>query len=101
MSGLSLQGVTLAIILGTLAAIVYSLRILVLLERRIARVDVNIERLTRSVLREELKIEGAERRIQALLSAPKKKRTAKKKATKKKVVKKKVVKKKTVKRKRR
>ncbi len=87
MTGLSLQGVTLAIILGTLAAIVYSLRILVLLERRIARVDVNIERLTRSVLREELKIEGAERRIQALLTGRKAKK-AKRKTTKKKAVKK-------------
>ena len=35
---LSLEGVILAIIIGTLAAIVYSLRILVLLERRLSRV---------------------------------------------------------------
>jgi hypothetical protein len=36
---ISVEGVTLAIIVGTLAAIVYSLRILVLLERRVARMD--------------------------------------------------------------
>jgi hypothetical protein len=46
-----------AIIVGTLAAIVYSLRILVLLERRMARMDVNIEKLVQKVLKEELKIE--------------------------------------------
>ncbi len=49
--------VTLAIIIGTLAAIVYSLRILVLMERRIARIDSHIDALARRVLREELRIE--------------------------------------------
>jgi len=38
MAGMSMEGVILAIILGTLAGIVYSLRILVLVERRIARI---------------------------------------------------------------
>ena len=40
---LGMQEVTLAIIVGTLAAIVYSLRILVLMERRIARIEMHIE----------------------------------------------------------
>ena len=82
--------VILGIIIGTLAAIVYSLRVLILLERRIARMDLNIETLTRRVLREELVIEREERRIEKKLgigrkSAPK--RAAKKpakRATKKK-----------------
>ena len=37
--------VILAIIIGTLAAIVYSLRIMVLMERRIAKIDINLERI--------------------------------------------------------
>ena len=55
----------LAIIVATLAAIVYSLRVLVLMERRIARIDAHIEALVKSVMREELKIERAEQEIEA------------------------------------
>ena len=54
---LSLEGVILAIIVATLAAIVYSLRILVLLERRIAKIDFNLEKIVERVANEELKIE--------------------------------------------
>ena len=53
------EQVILSIIIGTLLAIVYSLRMLVLMERRIARLDHNIEKLVKSVLKEELKIEKA------------------------------------------
>jgi len=67
MAGLELQGVILAIIIGTLAAIVYSLRILVLLERRIGRIDINIERLARDILKEEVNIEGEEKRIESFI----------------------------------
>lgn len=86
--------VILGIIIGTLAAIVYSLRVLILLERRIARMDLNIEALTNRILREELIIEREERLIETKLGAkkkkaPKKKTTAKKKSTKKKTTKKK------------
>ncbi len=49
--------VILAIILGTLAAIVYSLRVLVLLERRIARIDTHIELMAKSILKDEEEIE--------------------------------------------
>lgn len=55
----------LAIIIATLAAIVYSLRILVLMERRIARIDAHIETLVKSVLKEEFKIEKEEQVIEA------------------------------------
>ncbi len=90
--------VILGIIIGTLAAIVYSLRVLILLERRIARMDLNIETLTRRILREELVIEREERLIKKKLgigrkSAPK--RTAKKKPAKRKATKKKVAKRST------
>ena len=51
------QEATLAIIIGTLAAIVFSLKVLFELERRIASIDKNIERMVRGVLREELNIE--------------------------------------------
>lgn len=55
---LPLESVTLAIIIGTLAAIVYSLRILVLLERRIANMDNNLLRIARRIEKEETKIEA-------------------------------------------
>jgi hypothetical protein len=61
---MDIQGVILAIILGTLAGIVYSLRVLVLVERRIARIDFNIESLTKRILREEVKIEEEEKKLE-------------------------------------
>ncbi len=51
------QEVTLAIIVGTLAAIVYSLRVMVLMERRVARIEGHIERAVDKVIKEETKIE--------------------------------------------
>lgn len=54
---LSLTEVILAVILATLAAIVYSLRILVLLERRISRMDGNLQHIVMKVAKEEYKIE--------------------------------------------
>lgn len=58
-------GVILAIIIGTLGAIVYALRVLVLLERRIARIDAHIEMVVKKIIREELAIEAEEKKIQA------------------------------------
>ena len=49
--------ITLAVIIGTLAAIVYSLRILVLMERRVARVEMHIEKIAEKMIQEEIKIE--------------------------------------------
>jgi hypothetical protein len=54
---LGLAELTLLVILGMVLAIIYSLRILVLLERRIANMESNIQRVTNRVLKEELKIE--------------------------------------------
>lgn len=51
------EGFILAVIIGTLAAIVYSLRVLLIMERRVASMEMNIERLTNKVLKEELTIE--------------------------------------------
>ncbi|HIH37870.1 hypothetical protein J4460_00535 [Candidatus Woesearchaeota archaeon] len=65
--------VTLAVVIGMLAAIIYSLRILVLLERRIARMDLNIEKIAIKMVQEELKIE------RSLLSKSAKKSSKKKK----------------------
>ncbi|OIO65053.1 hypothetical protein AUJ68_04235 [Candidatus Woesearchaeota archaeon CG1_02_57_44] len=56
---LSLQQAILAIVVGTLAAIVYSLRLLFLIERRVANVEEHIERVANNLLKEELKIEKA------------------------------------------
>jgi hypothetical protein len=55
---MAMEAVILAIIIGTLAAIVYSLRILVLLERRIAKIDINLERIVDRIASEETKIES-------------------------------------------
>ena len=46
---LTLEQLTLAIIVGTLAAIVYALRVLVILERRIARMDGNMMEIVKSL----------------------------------------------------
>tara|TARA_Y100000310_G_scaffold320565_1_gene377143 strand:+ start:234 stop:512 length:279 start_codon:yes stop_codon:yes gene_type:complete len=46
---LTLEQLTLAIIVGTLAAIVYALRVLVILERRIARMDGNMMKIVQSM----------------------------------------------------
>lgn len=54
---LGVQEITLAIIVGTLAAIVYSLRVLVLMERRIARIEMHIENVVGKIMKEEFKIE--------------------------------------------
>lgn len=55
---LEIADIILAVILGVLAAIVYSLRVLVLLERRMARMDENLERLVLKIAREEKEIEA-------------------------------------------
>ena len=55
---MTLEQVILYIILGIVLAIVYSIRILVLLERRIARMDENLVRITNRIISEEKKIES-------------------------------------------
>ena len=57
MPALELAELILAVIIGTLAAIVYSLRVLILLERRVANMEQNIQRMTNQVLQEETHIE--------------------------------------------
>lgn len=54
---MGVQEITLAVIVGTLGAIVYSLRVLVLMERRIARIEEHIERAVGKVMIEEVRIE--------------------------------------------
>ncbi len=71
----------LTVVVGTLAAIVYCLRVLVLMERRIARIDTHIEALVKTVLQEELKIEKAETQIEKQFGSAKK---SKKKSSQKK-----------------
>lgn len=56
---ITVEGVTLSIIVGTLAAIVYCLRILVILERRIARMDLNLASMLKQLMQEEAKLETA------------------------------------------
>ncbi|MFP4119321.1 MAG: hypothetical protein ACLFTH_04670 [Candidatus Woesearchaeota archaeon] len=77
------DSVILGIIIGVLAAILYSLRVLILVERRIARLDLNLEALVQRVFQEELKIEkeeeAIERRLGMIKPSPKKKSTTKRK----------------------
>jgi len=54
---LSLEQVILLIIVATLGAIVYGLRVLAVTEKRIARMDYNIERLVLRLLKEEVIVE--------------------------------------------
>ena len=54
--------IILAIIIGTLFSIVYSLRVLVLMERRIARIEGHIELVVSKVMKEELRIERSLKR---------------------------------------
>jgi len=59
---LTVQEITLAIIIGTLAAIVYALRVLVSMERRVARIELHIENVVNKIIKEEVKIEKSLRR---------------------------------------
>tara|TARA_Y100000310_G_scaffold89923_1_gene87038 strand:+ start:7582 stop:7770 length:189 start_codon:yes stop_codon:yes gene_type:complete len=56
MPGLELAEVILAVIIGTMFAIVYSLRVLIMLERRVASMEMNIQRMTAKVLKGERKL---------------------------------------------
>jgi len=49
--------VVLSIVVGILFAMVFCLRILVLMERRVARIEMHIDRVAQKVFKEELKIE--------------------------------------------
>jgi len=49
--------IVLAVIVGTLFGIVYCMRVLVLMERRVARIEEHIERMVDRVLSEEKIIE--------------------------------------------
>ena len=50
--------IILSIIIGVLAAIVYSLRVLVLMEGRVARMEMHLEKVAEKILKEELTIES-------------------------------------------
>jgi hypothetical protein len=54
---LTIEQLILAVIIGTLAAIVYSLRILVLMERRVAKMEFHVEKIVEKVLSEEVSLE--------------------------------------------
>ncbi|MBW2970243.1 hypothetical protein KY309_00460 [Candidatus Woesearchaeota archaeon] len=51
--------IVLAVIVGVLFGIVYCMRVLVLMERRVARIEEHIDSLVHKVLQEEIKIERA------------------------------------------
>ncbi|HLF54653.1 MAG TPA: hypothetical protein VI612_02950 [Candidatus Nanoarchaeia archaeon] len=49
--------IVLAVIVGVLFGIVYCMRVLVLMERRVARIEEHIDRVVHKVLEEEVRIE--------------------------------------------
>ena len=59
---LSVEQLILLIIIATLAAIAYSLRVLVMMERRLERMEGHLEKVTEKVLKEERKIKRLVRR---------------------------------------
>jgi len=59
--------IILAIIIGTLAAIVYSLRILVLMERRVARIDQHIEMMAEKIVLDEHRVLHEEEKIERMV----------------------------------
>jgi|TARA_B100001971_G_C18161511_1_gene521649 hypothetical protein len=71
---LDIQGVTLSLIIGTLFAIVYALRVLVLMERRMGRIELHIEKIAERIIREELKIERAIKRKSSKPAAKRRKK---------------------------
>lgn len=54
--------ITLAVIVGTLAAIVYCVRVLILMERRVARIEEHLDNIVHKILSEEQAIEKSLRR---------------------------------------
>jgi hypothetical protein len=49
--------IVLAVIVGVLFGIVYCMRVLVLMERRVARIEEHIDRVVHKVLQEEIRLE--------------------------------------------
>ncbi len=60
---LTTEAFILAVIIGTLAAIVYSLRVLVMLERRVANMEMHILKIANALVKEEKNIESQESRL--------------------------------------
>lgn len=54
---LGIPELTLSIIIGALIAIIFSLRVLYGVDRRIERIEEHIEKIANKIVREELKIE--------------------------------------------
>ena len=59
---LSTEQLILLIIIATLAAMAYSLRVLVMMERRLERMEAHVSRVVRKILTEEVKIEKMSRK---------------------------------------
>jgi HAMP domain-containing protein len=54
--------VVLAVIVGVLFGIVYCMRVLVLMERRVARIEEHMDNIMHKVLQEEIRIERGMKR---------------------------------------
>lgn len=63
-----LDGMVSLVMLAMMAAIVWSLKYLVVLERKLTRIDLNIDKIARQILAEEKKIQAEEKKIEAMLT---------------------------------
>ncbi len=54
--------VVLAVIVGVLFGIVYCMRVLVLMERRVARIEEHVDKVVHKILQEEVRIERGMKR---------------------------------------
>ncbi len=54
--------IVLAVIVGVLFGIVYCMRVLVLMERRVARIEEHVDRVVHRILQEEVKISKSMKR---------------------------------------
>ncbi|HII30265.1 hypothetical protein COT48_00205 [Candidatus Woesearchaeota archaeon CG08_land_8_20_14_0_20_47_9] len=59
-----MQFIILSIIVGTLMAIVYSLRVLVMMDRKIARMELNLLKIAQVVAEEEVRVEKEQEHIE-------------------------------------
>jgi len=62
MNEITIIRIVLAVIVGVMFGIVYCMRVLVLMERRVARIEEHINKVVNKILLEELKIEKLAKR---------------------------------------
>lgn len=75
--------ITLGVIIGTLLAVIYSMRIMVLMERKLARMDINLMRLVDKIYKLESEDLAHQKKLEKKIIASKTQKTSKRKQNKK------------------